>query len=1063
MFRNLATLTVNGQAGDDSIEVRAFALVNPESYFQKETKIAGGEGVDSIRYAVNAPVSIDGGDGLDSVSVIGTEFADDFVITRDGVYGAGLNVNFVNVEVLRVDGAEGDDNFYIQSTNEAILTQVVGGLGSDTFQIADGVERTVTSNDLLGHSGLILHDLEVEGEDPAFAGPTGDGIRVNGVSANVRDADEPGILISELGGFLRVAEGEVGVLPWYEVVLTRRPDQAVRVTALAPNLSAEEEARGEEMLRLRSEGTGLGDSVVLVFTSENWATPQKIFVSAVDDDALEPQKTGVIQHKVESDEVVRGTVTSVSVVTAGADVTTVLEIQGGVESAAELVGRRIELVDLPEEIDAGPEGRSLIISAVEEVGAITRLTLQGTFKDSDGADLANEDITGASYRIGRYSGRLASLTPPALDADGEVTRDSDGDLVSIVDLKDGFATEYDLTGRLFEIIGVPDGESAGGLGQSLIVKSAERDAATGVVTRLTLFGAFDPEDAPLEDSVYRIRFYDGLQIPTVAVQIDDNDQADVILVDSEDLRVFERTDGAIDGIDTIAAYQVKLSRAPRDGAVVEVDLDVTSADLGLDQVLLSEEAGTQGAGVLTLRFDGSDWQQGKTVYVQAVRNADGTGDGVAEGFHRGLIEHSVRETTSDIDLYVLVTDAFEDTNPNTPDPTLVTDTLLLENAPIQFRGGVDGEAAANTITGLSDLEFTVADLGAALEAEGISDLSFLTVRVVKGAGQGQIRRVETIDGNTVTVDADWETRPDETSRFSITGIEVRIYTETPEGLELETLSPDRYELNGSTIVFFDAEQIVEEREFLRAEVDYAFVEPGYAGRTEERISVEVVDGDTAGVLILESNGSTDVVEAAVADPDDAEAGVEGRVFDTYQVVLSRPPSEGTTVEVIVEPAPTRTSRGDLIRSDNVQVEVRAGANAVAKAGEERLVLLFDSTNWNVAQTVEVVAIVDDLVDGGDTKAFAPRLRTLTDLQGPLLIDGFGGSGSLEGLTPPVLLPRSPDTPPDEPTGDRIDVTASTITVDRRELEAFLGGGQTSTICWDAPSVPSARASRISDE
>ena len=71
--------------------------------------LTGGAGADNIQYAVNAPVNIDGGDGFDTVIIIGTEFNDDFVVTENGVYGAGLNVLFTRVESVEVDGAEGDD------------------------------------------------------------------------------------------------------------------------------------------------------------------------------------------------------------------------------------------------------------------------------------------------------------------------------------------------------------------------------------------------------------------------------------------------------------------------------------------------------------------------------------------------------------------------------------------------------------------------------------------------------------------------------------------------------------------------------------------------------------------------------------------------------------------------------------------------------------------------------------------------------------------------------------------------------------------------------------------
>ena len=64
----------------------------------------GDGGADTILYAVNAPVGIDGGDGFDTVRVVGTEFSDDFVVTDNGVFGAGLNISYVNIEKLIADG-----------------------------------------------------------------------------------------------------------------------------------------------------------------------------------------------------------------------------------------------------------------------------------------------------------------------------------------------------------------------------------------------------------------------------------------------------------------------------------------------------------------------------------------------------------------------------------------------------------------------------------------------------------------------------------------------------------------------------------------------------------------------------------------------------------------------------------------------------------------------------------------------------------------------------------------------------------------------------------------------
>ena len=999
VFRNVAVLQVNGQAGDDSVTVRAFALVNPEDKIQDETLISGGAGADTIRYAVNAPVNIDGGDGLDSVAVIGTEFADEFVITKDGVFGAGLNVRFVNIEFLKVDGAEGDDIFYVQSTNEAILTEVVGGLGSDTFQVAEGAQRAVTSNDLLGHSGLILHD--VESNDPVYQGPEGFGIAANGISANVGDADEPGIVISERNGFTRLAEG--GALDWYTIVLTRRPDEDVVVRAIAPNPTNEEEQRGEASFGVFNTASGSnsedGRSTALVFTADDWWIPQTVYVHATSDEAA--------QEQVGGEAVFPG---------AGFDFD-----------------------------DDALEG--------ERFGVIRHEVVSGTLAG------VNDTRTGL------------------VDVLGDFSRDEDGQFVTEITLQELIEDQdfsYELTGRSFEIISAPDGTDSGGLGQSLLIKSSE---TVGGVTRLTLYGVFDPEDLPLTGSEYRIVFYDALQLPNVTVQIDDDDAADVLLTEIEDLRVFERSEDQAGGIEPIAVYEVELSRRPRNGETLFVDLDVTSAFDEPDQLLLSTldprtAGGPVGAGTLRLEFsadedDPNAWSVPQLVYVQAIDDrpdaspADTTDldpdDEVfspREGFHRGLIEHRVTSLGGgDVDEIVRVEDEQVALGIDPGSSTIELDSVLLANAPIQYRGDV-AEATATTLSGFPGGAFSLADLDAAIAEP---DESRLVVRITKGPGADQQRQVVSIDGNTLTVDRAWDTAPDENSRFSVAGVEIRI-----DGAS-EPLDAGRFVVNGSTVVFLDELGAVETRELSSVSASYGYLDRGYEGRVEERLSIQVVDNDTPGVLVLESDFRTDVIEV---NPDDPRAETP---FDTYQIVLSRPPgqidpisqeppgdfsTEEAYVDVIVEPGATPTSRGDLVRGERsesggtlvggeVQVEVRAGADATGARIDlqGRLVLRFTAENWNVPQTVEVVARTDQLVDGTDTKVFAPRASTLVDIQGPLLIDGAGGTGSLEGLTPPVLLPNQDpelaETNVKTPTGDVLDATQDSLTVDTASLDTYV--------------------------
>ena len=184
VFHNLAVLTLNGDSGDDELLIKAFALAGSQEPQRERTDVTGGAGADLVQYAVNAPVNIDGGDGFDTVIVIGTEFGDDFVITEDGVFGAGLNINFVNIESLKVDGAEGDDRFFVLSTGNSFITEIAGGLGSDTFNLS-GPTPPIVSNDLLGHSGVVISDIEFQSVDTES-----EYLRLlnfEGISANIAD------------------------------------------------------------------------------------------------------------------------------------------------------------------------------------------------------------------------------------------------------------------------------------------------------------------------------------------------------------------------------------------------------------------------------------------------------------------------------------------------------------------------------------------------------------------------------------------------------------------------------------------------------------------------------------------------------------------------------------------------------------------------------------------------------------------------------------------------------------------------------------------------------------
>ena len=190
IFRNRGALQLNGEAGDDTFIIRTFIDVD------KSTSVNTGGGRDFVQYVANAPVSVDGGDGYDTVVVVGTEAADTFVVTAQGICGAGRFIAYIDVEKLIIEGMEGDDVFYVLSTNANVETAIYGGLGSDTVNVrrrrnALAVD-VVQANDLLGHSGLLTN--AVEQTSGMWVG-----VPVDGIGAEIVDNDAPAVILDAAG------------------------------------------------------------------------------------------------------------------------------------------------------------------------------------------------------------------------------------------------------------------------------------------------------------------------------------------------------------------------------------------------------------------------------------------------------------------------------------------------------------------------------------------------------------------------------------------------------------------------------------------------------------------------------------------------------------------------------------------------------------------------------------------------------------------------------------------------------------------------------------------------
>jgi hypothetical protein len=299
VYSNKALLKLFGDDGNDEFVVRAFIIEGTDDLASTDTEVSGGAGDDTVQYNINAPLSIDGGAGADTVVIIGTEANDSFVITKDGVQGAGLNVTFTLVEKLEVDGMEGDDHFFVQSTNQNLVTTIIGGLGSDTFDIAGDITQDIVALSVEGRSAFINHS--VESNDPAF-----DGIYAEGVSLNVASGATGAVMIDQGNGLLVVEDG-ANIDSYVARLAAPNPggSTVLYVTVSGAMASSKDRGAGGRSVQVSLTGNAddFHDALVMTFDAAKsgsdpfaWGRDQRVYVRASTDVAQEGERTVVISH-----------------------------------------------------------------------------------------------------------------------------------------------------------------------------------------------------------------------------------------------------------------------------------------------------------------------------------------------------------------------------------------------------------------------------------------------------------------------------------------------------------------------------------------------------------------------------------------------------------------------------------------------------------------------------------------------------------------------------------------------------------------------------------------------
>ncbi|HEX4527586.1 MAG TPA: hypothetical protein VH108_12695 [Gaiellaceae bacterium] len=624
VFHNGANLILNGDSGNDSFSVRAFALfgstaIDPN---QKTTNVFGGLGNDFVEYTLNAPVSIDGGAGTDTVHIIGTEFSDTFAITNQGVYGAGLFVQFVGIEVLNVDGLEGNDRFVVYSTNSFLSTNLYGGDGSDTFEVGgsnDGLPVSVESNDLRGYSGLILSS--VESVDPNYQN-----VVVDGVSANVIDNEAAGVIVTPLG-LMRVTEGSTQYAQ-YTVQLSKAPASGnVYITVSPTELTEQDLQNGALGLALVDPVTGhLVPSLVLTFNAANWNVPQVVQVAALADNAPEGAQKQVsefftpaagtttltLQHAPASIEYVKvngakirlsqailngnaltlpatpanATVEVAYILFDGALSTAPIRESVRADSSPEFVGAKIPLMVVTV-VDGSTAGNS--------VGVVT--TPSAATIAAGGTPTVTEGGAGDTYSVQLSSMPTASVT---------VTVTSDGQV-----LLNGLTTwTHTFTSLDWNVA------------QVITLSALDDSAPEGFRTSSLHTTVSSPitTDGPGR--------FDGTSVPDIQVRVVDNDTGGVLI---------QQSGGSTDVIEGSSAgdtLSVVLTKQPGTGNDIHVTLSASPTLFGTQLTTATSAKtvhfwnGTAFVDSITLTFTHDTWNLPQTVTVFAVDDAIVNGDGI---------------------------------------------------------------------------------------------------------------------------------------------------------------------------------------------------------------------------------------------------------------------------------------------------------------------------------------------------------------------------------------------------------------------------------------------------
>ena len=398
-------------------------------------------------------------------------------------------------------------------------------------------------------------------------------------------------------------------------------------------------------------------------------------------------------------------------------------------------------------------------------------------------------------------------------------------------------------------------------------------------------------------------------------------------------------------------------------------------------VTIAVESGAPAAAMVSpaaLTFTPSNWNTAQTVTVTGVHdNVDQSGNHTAIITHTATSSDAVYNTISIPDVTVTVVD--EDTMgviiKESDDATSVTEevgagrtdgyTVMLDSRPtadvtIAVESGDTGAATVSpatltftasnwnteqtvTVTGVDDSRDQLSDRSVTISHSATSTdpdynniaVPHVTATVVDDDTAGVT--IEESDGSTSVTEASGAGRTDHYTVVLATlpsaSVEIKVRS---HALGAATVSPATLTFTPSnwnttqTVTVTGVDDSRDQLSDRSVTISHSATstDPDYNNIAVPHVTATVVDDDTAGVTIEESDGSTSVTEASGA----------GRT-DHYTVVLATLPS--------------------------ASVEIKARSHAPGAATVSPATLTFTPSNWNTTQTVTVTGVDDNVDQSGN--------------------------------------------------------------------------------------------------